>query len=98
TLQPNADLFRQNGSPTRRAARDYPMFTRQVPASTILLDGQSMAGSEMSSEHLAAPATFEANDIIAMNRSPDRDGGCPLSIEFGYRFTEACEGLIHGRD
>jgi len=74
------------------------MFTRQIPASTILLHGQSMAGREMPSEHLAAPAAFEADDIIAVNGSTDRDGGCPLSVEFGYRFTKGCEGLMHGRD
>jgi len=57
-----------------------------------------MAGREMAFEHLAAPAAFEADDIIAVNGSTDRDGGCPLSVEFGYRFTKGCEGLMHGRD
>jgi len=42
------------------------MFTRQVPVCAILLDGQSMAGSEMPSKHLPAPAAFEANDMIAV--------------------------------
>ena len=67
------------------------MFTRQVPASTILLDVQTMAGCEMAFEHLAAPATIEADDIIAMNGLPDCDGGCPLNFRFGCRFTEADE-------
>jgi hypothetical protein len=43
------------------------MFTRQVPASTILVDAQSMAGRDMLSEHLAVPAAFQADDIIAVN-------------------------------
>jgi hypothetical protein len=57
-----------------------------------------MAGSEMASEHLAAPAAFEADDIIAVNGSPDRDGGCPLALGFGCRFTDANERLMHSRD
>jgi hypothetical protein len=67
------------------------MFSRQVPASAILLYGQSMAGSEMPPEHLAAPATIEADDIIAMNGLTDCDGGCPLNLRFGCRFTKADE-------
>jgi hypothetical protein len=67
------------------------MFTGEIPPRPILVDGQSMAGREMPSEHLAAPATIEADDIIAMNGLPDCDGGCPLNLRFGCRFTEADE-------
>ena len=74
------------------------MLTGAGPPHAVLLDGQSMAGREMASDHLATPAAFEADDIIAVNGSTDRDGGCPLSVEFGYRFTKGCEGLMHGRD
>jgi hypothetical protein len=73
------------------------MVTRQVPASTILVDAQSMAGSEMASEHLALPAAFDANDIIVMDGSPDRHRGCSLAPSFGYRFT-ADERLMNSRD
>jgi hypothetical protein len=45
----------------------------------------------MAFEHLAAPATIEADDIIAMNGLPDCDGGCPLNLRFGCRFTKADE-------
>jgi hypothetical protein len=68
------------------------------PAGTILVDAQSMAGSEMSFEHLATPAAFEANDMIALNRSPDRHGGGPLSLNFGCRFSAPRERLMDGRD
>jgi len=44
-----------------------------------------MAGSDMPPEHLAAPAAFEADDIIAVNGSPDRHRGYPPFIEFGHR-------------
>jgi hypothetical protein len=47
------------------------MVTGEIPPHPILLRGQSMAGSEMPFEHLAAPATFDANDIIAVNGLPD---------------------------
>ena len=67
------------------------MLTGEVPLCAILLHGQFMAGNEMPSEHLATPAAFQANDIIPMNRSPDRDGRCPLSLGFGCRFSEADE-------
>ena len=65
---------------------------------TILIDAQSMAGREMPLEHLAAPAAFQANDIIAVDGSPDRHCRRSLFVEFGYRFTKADEGLMHGRD
>jgi hypothetical protein len=74
------------------------MVTGEIPASAILLHGQSMAGSEMPLEHLAAPAAFEAHDIIAVNRSPYRDGGCPLTLDVGCRFSESTECLMNGRD
>src|SRR5712692_1220213 len=78
--------------------RSHRMFTRQVPASTILVDAQSMAGRDMPSEHLAAQAAFEADDVIAINRSPNRHRGCPLDLAFSCRFAEAGDDLMHRRD
>jgi hypothetical protein len=52
----------------------------------------------MPSERQAAPATIEADDIIAMNGLPDCDGRSPLDPCFGRRSTEADEYLMHGRD
>jgi hypothetical protein len=43
------------------------MFAWEIPASTVLVDTQSMVGPEMSLEHLAAPPAIKANDIIALN-------------------------------
>jgi hypothetical protein len=43
------------------------MVTGEVPPSTILIYGNSMAGCDMPLEHLAAPATVQAHDIIAVN-------------------------------
>jgi hypothetical protein len=74
------------------------MITRQAPASTILVHGQSVAGRDMPSEHLAAPAAVQASDIIALDGSPDWHGGGPLALGFGRRFTEADERLMNGQD
>ena len=96
TPPPKADLFRQTRSALRIAGCGHWMLTGEVPPSTILVDAQSMTGREMAFEHLAAPPAFEADDIIAMNGLPDRDGGCPLHLRFGCRFTEADECLMNG--
>jgi|HubBroStandDraft_2_1064218.scaffolds.fasta_scaffold195542_2 hypothetical protein len=74
------------------------MLSGEFPASAILLYRQSMAGSEMPFEHLAAPATIEADDIITMNRLSDRHGRGSLSLDFGCRFSEADERLMNSRD
>jgi diadenosine tetraphosphate (Ap4A) HIT family hydrolase len=39
------------------------MLTGKVPLCAVLLDGQSMAARDTPSEHLAAPAAFEANHV-----------------------------------
>jgi hypothetical protein len=74
------------------------MLKGQVPSGPILLHGQSMPGDEMPPEHLAAPAAFQANDVIGMNRSPDRHCGHPLDLGFWCWFTEADKRLMYGRD
>jgi hypothetical protein len=66
-----ADLFRQTGSPLRIAGCGDWMLTGEGPSHAVLLDVQTMAGREMAFEHLAAPATIEADDIIAVNGLPD---------------------------
>src|SRR4029077_16503079 len=74
------------------------MLTGEVPASTILLHGKSMAGSEMPLKHLAAPPTFEANHVVPVNGSPDRHRGGPLDRCFARRFTAADERPMNGRN
>ena len=74
------------------------MLAREFPASTILVDAQSTVTSKMPPERQAAPATFEANDVIGVDRSPDRHGGSPLSLNFGCRFSESRECLMDGRN
>ena len=98
TTATEAKLLRQTGSALRVAGRGDWMFTRQFPASAVLVRAQSVAACEMPPERLAAPATFETNDIIVMNRSPDRHSGGPVSLGFGCRFSDSGERLMHGRD
>jgi hypothetical protein len=74
------------------------MVSGELPAGTILVDAQSMSGREMPSEHLAAPAAFETNDIIAMNGSADGHRGYPLDLGFGCWFSESREHLMDRRD
>jgi hypothetical protein len=74
------------------------MFSRQVPASTILVNAQSMAARDMPSEHLAAPPTFEANHVVPVNGSTDRHRGCALLADLCYGLPETGERLMHGRD
>ena len=74
------------------------MFTRKGPPRTILVDAQFMAGSKMPPEHLAAPAAFQAHDIIAVNGSTDRHRGYSLTVDFGCRFAKACERLMNSQD
>jgi hypothetical protein len=52
----------------------------------------------MPPDHHSSPVTFEADDIIVMEGSPDWDGGCALARCFGRGFTEADERLMNGRN
>src|SRR5215831_18052285 len=88
TTATEAKLFGQTGAPFRITGCGQWMVSGEFPATAILVDAQSMAGHEMPSEHLTAPAAFEANDIIGVDRSTDRDGGGPLRFGFGCRFSE----------
>jgi hypothetical protein len=57
-----------------------------------------MAGRKMPSKHLAAPAAFQANDIIATDGSPDRHRGCSLTAGFCDGFAKPRECLMYGRN
>jgi hypothetical protein len=57
-----------------------------------------MGGSEVPPEHLATPAAFQANDVIAIDGSTDRHSGGPLSLNFGCRLSESRECPIDSRD
>jgi hypothetical protein len=52
----------------------------------------------MPAEHLPAPTAIQANDVITMNGSPDRNRRGSLDDGFCCRFTEATESLMDGRD
>jgi hypothetical protein len=51
----------------------------------------------MPPERQAAPAAFEANNIIVVKRSPDRNAGRPLTLGLGCRFSEPDARLMNGR-
>ena len=58
------------------------MVGAEVPSRPVLLYSQSMAISQMPSEHLAAPPAFEAHDITAIDRAPNWDGRSSLLVGF----------------
>jgi hypothetical protein len=72
------------------------MFTRQVPPSAIVVDAQTMAGRQMSSDHQAPPSAFQADDEITLNGSPDRHRGSSRPAVFIDGLTEADERLMNG--
>jgi hypothetical protein len=57
-----------------------------------------MGGRHMPAEHLPTPATIQADDMIAVNGSPDRNRGGSLDDGFWCRLTEATERLMNSRD
>ena len=74
------------------------MVSREFPSGAILVDVQPMTGREMPFEDLPAPAAFEANDIIAVNRAPDGDGGSPINFRFCRRSSKSRERPMDDRD
>jgi hypothetical protein len=89
TTATKTDPFRQIGSPLRIAGRCHWVLAGEAPVSTIFLDAQSMARIKMPPERQAAPAAFQANNIIGMNASADWHRGCPPDLGFGCRFSES---------
>jgi hypothetical protein len=52
----------------------------------------------MPAQHLPAPAAIQADDVIVLNGSADRNCGGSLDDGFCGRFAELTEGLMNGRD
>ena len=57
-----------------------------------------MGGGDVPAKHVAAPPAFEANDVIAPDRLPNRDGRCPGDCGFRHRLAEAGERLMDSRN
>lgn len=49
------------------------MIRRQFPAAAVRRRFEPMRHAQMPAQHLAAKPTFEANDMVALHRSLDRD-------------------------
>ena len=52
----------------------------------------------MPAEHLPAPAAIQADDMIVVNGSPDRNCGCSRTLGFRRRFAELSECLMDRGD
>jgi hypothetical protein len=52
----------------------------------------------MPAEHLSFPAAIQVDDMIAVDRSPDRNRRGSFDNGFCCRFPELTECLMHSRD
>ena len=98
TSTTQANPLRHGRAPLGIAWGCHRVIGRQVPPCAILLDAQPMGGRHMPAEHLPFPAAIQADDIIAVNGSPDRNRRGSLDDGFCCRLTEATESLMDGRD
>ena len=64
----------------------------------VSLCGQPMSGGHMPTKRLAAPPAFQTNNVIAPDRLPYRNSGCPWAGRFRFGFTETAERLMNGRN
>lgn len=56
-----------------------------------------MSSREMPAKHAARPTAIQADDMIALNRSPDRHRWNSVDDGFCGRFTKTTESLMDGR-
>jgi hypothetical protein len=52
----------------------------------------------MAADHFPSPSTFYANDVIALNGSPDRHCWSSFDDGFGCRLAEVGERLVNRRN
>ena len=69
---------------------------RQLPPPAIFIDAQAMPLADVPTQATPSPAAFEANDVVAGDRSADRNGwGRRLRLR---RCPQRQEGLIDSFD
>jgi len=94
---PEPKLLGHRG-PTLRIFGCYErMFGSQTPASAIFGRTEPVQPHQVTAKRVPAPATFEADDRIALNRAADRDGRGAFSHGF-WRSAEVPECLVHFRN
>jgi hypothetical protein len=72
------------------------MVKWKPPPPSILIPAQAMPYPDMPTQNLPLPAAFEANDIVARNRSPDLHRWI-ARLRF-RRFPQRQQGLIDNVD
>ena len=75
------------------------MIGWQLPADAILRGFKPMSDAEMPAEHLAAISALEANDMVVLHRSPDRDclaggAGADAGALWPRPMSERCTSAI----
>jgi hypothetical protein len=88
----------QRGSPFRVGRRNHGVIAGEVPPCSIRIDGQPVGGPKMAADHFPSPPAFDANDVIALNGSPDRNRRGSLDRSFLRRPAEVGERLMNGRN
>ena len=68
-----ADLLCQRRTSLRIGWRDDLVISRQLPAGAICRRFQPMSVAEMPAQHQAAKPAFEADNMLVLHRSPDRN-------------------------
>ena len=92
-----AQLLGKAGALLGIVRRGQRVFRRQIPSLQVLLAGQSVAGAQMAAQHLAFPAAVEANDRVALYRTPQRHGRRQHARRIA-RSGEIVEGAVHRAD
>jgi hypothetical protein len=75
------------------------VISRQLPATAIVRGFKPMSDVQMPAGHLAAVSAFEANDIVALYRPPNRDSRHQrCRRRHGRALDEATERAMHCRN
>ena len=86
-------------TPLRISRRGDRVIRWQLPADAILRGFEPMSDADMPSEHLAEKPALEADDMVVLHRSPDRDSRHQRCRRRRRRaLDEATERTMHRRN
>ena len=71
------------------------MVRRQFPAGAVGSGFEAVSGPQVPAEHLGAIPALEADDMILLDRAPDRHGWLGLFLRRGHSAPESGEPAMH---
>ena len=71
------------------------MVGRQFPAGAVGGGFEAMSDPQVPAEHLGTKPTLEADDVIQLDRAPDRDRRLGLLLHRGRAAPESGEPAMH---